>query len=165
MLSRVQPAHPPLWHQASQYLAGLQLQSKDLRLWPCKVVCKGPKHHHLNCSKRHNGLYCTRTIFSELWGDILQVRCVQFWHAGVRNGEWQEKFRPKYWDPEWGLPPRVDLWESDQWAGVGAYFGNNSRRERKIETPGYCGPMVYSVEPKKPAINDQGCQHVNREAT
>jgi hypothetical protein len=103
-----------------QHLAGLQLQPEDFRLWPCKAVCKGPKHRYLDCSKRHNGLHRTRVILSELWWGISQVRCIQLRHACVGNGERTEELRPKCREPKRGIPPGVDLRESNCWAGIGA---------------------------------------------
>jgi hypothetical protein len=63
-------------------------------LYACKVVCKGPKNRHLNSRKRHNG-YIAPELYSPSFGrgHILQVRCVQFRHAGVRNGEREEKIQ------------------------------------------------------------------------
>uniref|UniRef100_A0A0E0FF93 non-specific serine/threonine protein kinase n=1 Tax=Oryza nivara TaxID=4536 RepID=A0A0E0FF93_ORYNI len=39
--------------------------------------------------------------------------------------------------------------------------GNDRRRETNGETAGPCGTVVYSVEPKKSALNDKGCKHDN----
>ena len=45
----------------------------------------GIKDCYLDQSERHNGQYCTRDIFSKFWWDIIKVRCLQFWHAGIRD--------------------------------------------------------------------------------
>jgi hypothetical protein len=59
----------------------------------------------------------------------------------------------------------VDLRESNHWRGTSAYSESDTRRERKGETAGYRGTLVYSVEPKKPAINDKGGKYVNWKLT